>query len=258
MTEVAALAGSRTAPPYLVQGRAVQLPVVVRDAEVTSAMYPVRTVAMRKLLPTPSLHPAEWWPGWAICVLSAIEYTDNDLGAYNEFGVNFLVTYGPRPVRPLLGLITASRQHTLGAYVHRLPVTTTFSRDAGRDIWGFPKTVASIGFTNEGDHRICRLDADGMHVLTFGTRRGGRRSFADLPQDSYAWRDGMLFRTPSRMSADGVGFRLGGAVLTLGDHPMAAELRTLGLPRRALSTTSFPHWRATFDAAQILERSPRA
>lgn len=258
MAETAALAGSRTAASHLVQGRVVQLPVVVRDAEVTSAMYPVRTAAVRRLLPTPSLHPAECWPGWAIAVLSAIEYRDNDLGNYNEFGVNFLVTYGARPALPLLGLITASHQHTLGAYVHRLPVTTTFSRDAGRDIWGFPKTVAAIDFTQDGDRRVCRLDADGMHVLTFATRRGGSRSFADLPQDSYAWRDGMLFRTPSRMSAGGVGFRLGGAELALGEHPMAAELRGLGLPRRALSTTSFSQWRAVFDAAQILEGSPRA
>jgi hypothetical protein len=238
-----------------VQGRAVRLPVVVRDAEALSAMFPVRSSAVRALLPTPMLHPAEWLPGWAICVLAVIEYKDNDLGTYNEVGVNFLVTYGAdRPV-PLVGLVTASRRGTLGAYVHRLPVTTTFSRDAGRDIWGFPKTVAGITFADGGDRRSCRLEMDGAHVLTLGGRRGGRRSFADLPQDAYAWRDGVLFKTPSRMSADGVGFRLGGATVLLGDHPMADELRGLGLPRRALGTTSFTRWRATFEGAQILERS---
>jgi hypothetical protein len=59
------------------------------------------------------------------------------------------------------------------------------------------------------------------------------------------------------MSATEVGFRLGGATLELGAHPMADELRHLGLPRRALSTTSFGHWRAVFDEAEIVERSPR-
>jgi len=256
MTAVGSPVPPLTAPTHMVQGRTVHLPVVVRDAEALSVMYPVRTAAVRRLLPTATLHPAEWWPGWAICVLAAIEYKDNDLGTYNEVGVNFLVTYGPRRALPLLGLVTASRQGTLGAYVHRLPVTTSFSRDAGRDIWGFPKTVADITFTDTGDRRTCRLESDGAHVLTLGARRGGGRSFADLPQDAYAWRDGMLFKTPSTMSADGVGFRLGGATLELGAHPMADELRGLGLPRRALSTTSFQHWRATFQDAQILERSP--
>jgi len=248
-------AHSPSAPAHLVQGREVHLPVVVRDAEALSVMYPVRTAAVQRLLPTATLHPAEWWPGWAICVLAAIEYKDNDLGTYNEVGVNFLVTYGPRRALPLLGLVTASRQGTLGAYVHRLPVTTSFSRDAGRDIWGFPKTVAHITFTDTGDRRTCRLESDGVHVLTLGARRGGERKFADLPQDAYAWRDGMLFKTPSTMSADGVGFRLGGATLELGSHPMADELRGLGLPRRALSTTSFRRWGASFDDALILERN---
>jgi hypothetical protein len=246
---------TRPAATHLVQGRTVPIPVVVRDAEGLSLMYPVRAATVRRLLPTPTLHPAEWWPGWAICVLAAIEYKDNDLGTYNEVGVNFLVTYGPHRALPLLGLITASRLGTLGAYVHRLPVTTTFSRDAGRDIWGFPKTVADITFADAGDRRTCRLEADGAHVLTLTAPRGGSRSFADLPQDAYAWRDGMLFKTPSTMSAEGVGFRLGGATLELGPHPMADELRGLGLPRRALGSTSFLRWGATFQDAQILERS---
>lgn len=252
---------SATAPPpltHIVQGRAVRIPVVVRDAAAMSAMFPVRSALVRGLLPTPRLHPAEVFPGWAICVLAAIEYKDNDLGTYNEVGVNFLVTYGPQAPLPLLGLVTASRAGTLGAYVHRLPVTTSFSRDAGRDIWGFPKTVDTITFTDSGDQRTCRLDADGTHVLTLGARRGGTRTLAEIPQDAYAWRDGTLFKTPSRMSADEVGFRLGGATVTLGTHPIADELRALGFPRRALSTTWFGRWRATFDDAQILERSPAA
>jgi hypothetical protein len=247
-------------PPltHIVQGRVVRLPVVVRDAAAMSAMFPVRTERVRALLPTPRLHPAECVPGWAICVLAAIEYKDNDLGSYNEVAVNFLVTYGATRPWPLVGLVTASRAGTLGAYVHRLPVTTSFSRDAGRDIWGFPKTVDHITFSDVGDERACRLEIDGAHALTLGARRGGARTLAEIPQDAYAWRDGTLFKTPSRMSADAVGFRLGGATVELGTHAMADELRGLGFPRRALATTWFGHWRATFDDAQILERSAGA
>lgn len=255
MAIAGAPAQTPTPPTHLVQGKLVRIPVVVRDAVGMSGMFPVRSARVRALLPTPRLHPAEWLPGWSICVLAAIEYKDNDLGSYNEVGVNFLVTYGDRPPTPLVGLVTASRQGTLGAYVHRLPVTTSFSRDAGRDIWGFPKTVDTITFSDVGPNRICRLDADGAHVLTFAMRRGGTRTLPEMPQDAYAWRDGMLFKTPSRMAADAVGFHLGGATVTLGSHPIADELRGLGFPRRALSTTWFGHWRATFDDAQILERS---
>jgi hypothetical protein len=165
------------------------------------------------------------------------------------------VTYGPTRPLPVLGLVSASRHGTLGAYVHRLPVTTSFSRDAGRDIWGFPKTVDRITFEDVGDRRVCRLEADDAHVLTLSMPRGGTRTLAEIPQDAYAWRDGMLFKTPSRMRADGVGFRVGGARVALGAHPVADELRTLGFPRRSLGSTWFGHWQATFDDAQILERS---
>ncbi|NKS78096.1 hypothetical protein GS539_20115 [Rhodococcus hoagii] len=41
----------------------------------------------------------------------------------------------------------------------------------------------------------------------------------------------------------------GGAELTLGDHPIADELRSLGLPRRALATTTIPDLRMTFGDA---------
>ncbi|MCC6849026.1 MAG: acetoacetate decarboxylase family protein [Deltaproteobacteria bacterium] len=254
MTAAGAPATSPAPPTHLVQGRAVRIPVVVRDAVAMSAMFPVRAAGVRRLLPTPRLHPAEWLPGWAICVLAAIEYRDNDLGRYNELGVNFLVTYGPARLLPLLGLVRASRQGTLGAYVHRLPVTTSFSCDAGRDIWGFPKTVDEIVFEDVGERRVCRLESEGAHVLTLAMQRGGTRTLAEIPQDAYAWRDGRLFKTPSRMRAEGVGFRVGGATVALGAHPLADELRALGFPRRALGSTWFGRWQATFDDAVILER----
>ena len=155
---------SSPAASHVVQGRAVRLPVVVRDADAVSAMYPVRTAAVRKLLPTPSLHPAEWFPGWAICVLAAIEYKDNDLGSYNEVGVNFLVTYGPRVRRCRSSVVIARRAQRHARRV-RAPLAghDRFSRDAGRDIWGFPKTV--------DDHHRSRTKATAASAASRRTAR---------------------------------------------------------------------------------------
>jgi hypothetical protein len=235
---------------YTVQGRTVVLPVVVRDALSISAVYVVPAGAVRRLLPTPALHVPELFPGLALCVLAAVEYRDNDLGRYNEVAVNFFVTHGGRRPLPFFGLLAGFRRRAIGAYVHRLPVTTSFSRDAGRDIWGFPKTVEEITFEDEAGWRTCTLTSGGAHVLTLSVVRGGRRRFDDLAQDAYAWRDGVLFKTPSVMGAEGVGTRLGGARLTLGAHPFADELRSLGLPKRALMSSSFERMRATFGAPQ--------
>ena len=71
-----------------------------------------------------------------------------------------------------------------------------------------------------------------------------------MPQDAYTWHEGRLRRTPSVMRATGFGARVGGASLTLGTHPIADELRSLGLPRGALFSMSMEHLAATFDAPQ--------
>jgi hypothetical protein len=239
---------------FTVQGRLVPMPVRVRDAVSLSAVYLVPTRAVAQLLDPAPVHVLEVVPGRALCVLAAVEYRDNDLGRYNEFAVNFFVQYGGPPPRPFLGLVSAFRHRTAGAYVHWLPVTTTFSRDAGRDIWGFPKTVEEIEFRDENGWRMCTVVSGGIHVLTFSVRRRGRRSLPEMPQAALASRDGALFRTRSVMSGVGVGTRLGGARLRLGQHPRADELRSLGLPRAALMSSSMESMRAVFEGPELLAR----
>jgi hypothetical protein len=60
----------------------------------------------------------------------------------------------------------------------------------------------------------------------------------------------VLHRTAFRSGADGVGTKRGGADLLLGEHPVADELRTLGLPKPALFSVWMGHMRGRFEAAQ--------
>jgi hypothetical protein len=243
-----------TAESYVVHGRSVSLPVAVRDATSITAIYLVPTAAARRLVGHPALQLYEIVPGKSVCVLAAVEYRDNDLGAYNEFAVNFFVRHGRRRPVPLFGLLAAFARRGVGAYVHWLPVTTQFSRDAGHDIWGFPKTVEDITFRDVGAGRACTVVSHAQHVVTLSVRRGGQRRMPELPQDSFASRDGELLRTPAVMSGEGVGLRLGGATLTLGEHPRADELRSLGLPRAAVVSTWTERLQARFGAPQRLGR----
>ena len=250
-TEPPAFRGDAATTPWEIQGRPVVLPVVVRDALVVQSVFPVRTAAVRKLLPAHGpLHPLEPWPGTSLCSIGAIEYRDNDLGRYNEVAVSVFVTEAAAPPRPFLGLVQAFRAARAGVFITHLPVTTSFSRDAGCEIWGIPKTDSEIDINDENGRRVCLLAADGRHVLTLVAPFAGKRRLAPTPQLAYACRDGVVWRTPSIMEGTDVGFRLGGAELALGQHPMAEELRGLGLPRRALFSTSFGRMRARFDAAE--------
>ena len=138
----------------------------------------------------------------------------------------------------------------LSAYIHRLPVDGEFTCEAGQSIWGFPKFVSDISLSTTDDVETAMLRADGEHVLTQSMRTGGSRSFPERTQISYSLRNRTLYCTPSTMIGDKIGARMGGATLALGSHPIADELRSLGLPKRALFTTYIGHMRGKFYAAE--------
>ena len=234
---------------YVFQGREVTLPVVVRDASSVAATYLVAAEGARRLLPGPELDVVELLPGKALFSLACIDYRDNDLGDYNEVSLAFFVREKRAPARlPYVATAFDLARNRIATYIHRLPVDQSFTCEAGRGIWGFPKSVEQIDFSDSGDRRQCRLAVGGVHVLTFSAPRGGTRVLADMPMTTYSYIDGVLHKTTFVAGATGVGIRLGGAELSLGDHPIASELRSLGLPRRPLMTVWMEHQHGRFEA----------
>ncbi len=234
-----------------VLGREVRLPVEVRDATAAVAYYLVPAAAAQRLISLSGLTVARFLPGRTLCTIGAMDYKDNDLGAYREIAVTFFVREGGRDAGPLATLPDFLRGR-LSAYIHQLPVDDEFSCEAGRLIWGFPKFVTQIDLSRSGGAQTATLSAEGRHVLTQRVRSGGRRTLPQRTQVSFAFRDGTLYRTPSLMNGERMGFRLGGAALELGSHEMADELRSLGLPKRPLFSTWIGRMRARFDAPEVI------
>jgi hypothetical protein len=88
----------------------------------------------------------------------------------------------------------------------------------------------------------------GRHVLTLGVARGGKTRVPDAEMTTYTRIDNVTHATRFVSGAEGVGFHLGGAQLELGSHPLADELRSLGLPRRPLLGVWMEHMHGRFDA----------
>lgn len=114
---------------YDILGATVTLPVRVRDASAGTAMYDVEATAAAALLPA-DFEVVESGPGRAQLAIVVVDYRDNDLGSYLEVGLMFFV-------RPRGG-------GDEGTFITRLPVSGPFTCAAGRQIWGFPKTVERI------------------------------------------------------------------------------------------------------------------
>lgn len=238
---------------YVFQGRTVTLPVEVRDATSGAVTYLVSAAAARELLPGPELEIVEVLPGQALFSIAIIDYVDNDLGDYNEVSLAFFVRRrgkrGRLPV-PYLGSVVDFFSNDLATWIWKLPVDQSFTCEAGKGIWGFPKTVEQIDFEDAGERRTGRLLMDGEHVLTLSVPRGGSRTLADMPFTTYSYVDGALCRTRFVAGSTGVGFSLGGADLILGTHPIADALRRLGLPRRALMSVWMQHQHARFEGPE--------
>ncbi len=254
------------ATSWTVLGRTVSLPVEVRAASQWNVQYLVPARAAQRIVAPTGLEVTGPLPGRALVALAACRYDDTDLDPYHEVGLAFLVR--PHDAPPLAGPAQRLRELAagdVGAYIHRLPVDQEFTCAAGRDLWGFPKWVTSIDI-DAPDHRdegsatgtTIRLVDDGAHVLTLTVASGGRLALPDRAPPSYSFRDGVLRRTEWTTTTEGSTGRPGGATIVLGDHPMADELRALGLPRRALFSSSAAQMRASFGAAEVVEpRRPR-
>ena len=169
----------------------------------------------------------------ALFTIAVADYEDTDLGAYQEVGLIFLVT-GPRG---------------RGIYVWHLPVNQEFTNAAGREIWGYPKFVTDISVEVRGSAMRTVL-AD---VLELEVKRGLVPTPLPAPP-TYTVLDGVSRVTTFRSKGLALA-RPGGARLTLGTGPISEELGSLGLPRRALGSSSMARFRASFGPADVVTRS---
>jgi hypothetical protein len=237
---------------YQIQGRRVTMPVVVRDASAGVATWLLPSRAARRLVPD-AFEVAEVLPGRTPVAIAVIDYRDNDLGDYDEVSITFFVR--PRGARrgiPWLGALVDLLRGRLGTYIWKLPVNQAFTCEAGRTIWGFPKSVETIELRAEERGATCRLEMDGEHVLTLALPRGGSRTMPDMEMVTYSLIEGIPHRTRFRQGGSGAGFRLGGARLQLGTHPIADALRSLGLPGPALMTMWTERMHGRFEAPEKL------
>jgi Acetoacetate decarboxylase (ADC) len=234
-----------TASQHTIAGTVITMPVQIRRAEQHMAMFSVDADAAQHLIDYSGLQVCRYLPGRAVAVLMLMHYIDGDLGRYYEFGTSVMVNppgsnaSGPRALQ------------SAGAFIHHLPVDQEFTLEAGTKIWGYPKVMADFTI-REGRQFGFDCSVDGQLVIGMEFRRG-------LPirlvprhdeQRSYSHRDGTTRETSFEHTLDGVRTRFGGVRIRLGDHPYSKELAALGLPKRAMMSSSAENVQMTFGDAQ--------
>lgn len=228
---------------YEIQGQTVTLPVVVRKATAGVAFFDVDAAAAQRFVPGDAFEVVEASPGTAQLLVALIDYQDNDLGDYLEVGLTLFV-------RPVGAPADGSAD---GTFIVHLPVDQSFTCEAGRTIWGFPKSVQAITADHAETSSTWSLTMDGELVLRITVPRGGTDEMPDVSIQTYTYKDGVPHTTPFTQGGGGSSIGFGeGVEVELGSHPIAKELAALGLPKAASMSTWTEDMHGTFEAAVAL------
>ncbi len=227
---------------FVIQGRTVTMPAIVRDASAGNAIFLVPVTGAQRLVGD-AFEVVEMAPGEAQLILGFVDYRDNDLGDYHEVMIVLMV-------RPH-GASSAAD----GTFIYKLPVDQSFTCEAGRRIWGFPKSIEQIDIDYGAAQATCRLTMGGQHVftLTVPRARPGDAAPPDMAMTTYTYLDKPM-AVPFTTGGTGASMVVGadGVELTLGTHALADELRALGLPAPAIMSTWTEHMRGAFGAPRKL------
>jgi Acetoacetate decarboxylase (ADC) len=234
-----------TAAQHTIAGRVLTMPVRIRKATQHMAMFSVDADAAQHLIDYSGLQVCRYLPGRAIVVLTFMHYIDGDLDEYHEFNTSVMLNppgstaSGPRALQ------------SAGAFTHHMPVDREFTLEAGTKIWGYPKVMAEFAI-REGREFGFDCTVDGQLVIGMEFRRGLplRLTPRHQSQISYSHRRGVTCETAFEYTLDGVRSRFGGVRVRLGDHPYAKELASLGLPKRAMLSSSAENVQMVFGDAQ--------
>lgn len=238
---------------FIINGKEICLPVKVGAASMLMNTYVVDAQKVAHILEGTGFRPLTLWPGKALMQLLAVDYRENDLGDYNEGAIIFPVLTPDEPCLPLIGPWIKLARGTACNYVYRMPVNQGFTTHAGRFIWGFPKwkTGMEIEYT-AAKYSGCFSD-NGMLVYRIHSDAGGDLTFKQQRSPSVTVRNGLAGKTWGTSSASGMTFRLGGEIPTIGnEHPLAIELRSLGLPKKPLFSVSAKELKMHFDGAETV------
>jgi hypothetical protein len=200
------------------------------DWSVMSASFPAPVSNLQEKLPK-GLVAVEFEPATITIILRAIEVRKaQGLSPYNEFAVEVPVMYQK----------TAVDKGLPGSYVLYMPVTSEEARWGGVEIVGLPKFIAEINFEETDEIRQCNVQANKKTIVTLEVQK--------LTPESQAWdwyiygvRDGKLLRTHLACKGQrGLSNTKAGASFSLGNHPIADELRALKIGNASTASEYAP------------------
>lgn len=226
-------------PAVDIGGTEIALPIRYWRTDCFMGIFPADHGAVRDLLPSSRLHPVRLLGDKVAVAVVAYNYLETGVGPYGEIGISPLCTLD-RAAPPVLPLLLQGHGRGFGGFVAHLPVTARIARNAGRTIWGYPKFVADMAFDLQPERQQVTLAEGGQEILRLEVRRSGPVLLERAPLTTFTVRDSRLIRTTvATRGYVATGLGASDSSLTLGDHPLGDELRSLGLGTNPVVTKTY-------------------
>ncbi|NQT71816.1 MAG: acetoacetate decarboxylase family protein [Chloroflexi bacterium] len=235
------------------EGGNLGYPSYFRDGSAAMGLFVVPASAANALIADSGFEVARIAPGRTIFSLSCVHYDDSDCGVYEEIALSFFVKkMGQGKRLPYISTLLDIQRGNIASYTWRLPVTTQLALDAGKYMWGLPKTIEEIDYENaDGQATFTWRDGD-KEVLSYSVAAQGTRQPATMSPPVYSIFEGSPHVSYLTQTYRDTGIQFRGGELQLGNHPIADELRSLGLPKRPLISTWNGHLYFQMSAPQQL------
>ena len=236
-----------------------ELPILYFRDDLFALFFTADPRKVRALMPSDRLHPVLLTSKKAMVGIAAFNYIETSIGPYGEVAVVIPAVYGYAAPPLILPALMEARYPGFGTLVLHLPVTRTVARDAGRGEWGYTKFVADMRFTITPEFMACRMAEEGSHILTLRVARKGIVMRDRKPLVTYSVRQGDLIRTTiSQRGACRVALSPGSSHLILGDHPVSASIRELGLADRPLMSRYYVERSGILPSGVVVEKGVRS
>lgn len=235
-----------------ITGGTCSVPILYRDVYAITGVFVAPTLALKEVLPTSRLVPAEIMPGKGLLGIMAFDYRDTSIGPYRELAIAVPARYHPRINPPVIPALRMAASISFEVFVWQLPVTTEVALHAGIDIWGYPKFLAEIEF-EEGEKTVrCSLSEKGEHILTLEVRKSTPKMKSYFDINTYTVKgEELLFTSIKGISSSlGRSFIPGTARLTLGEHSLSRKIREMA-PGKSVHSLYIPRAKTILPEAEM-------
>ena len=236
--------------------QAYTFPVQFDDVHYIASLYTADKEKVNRLLDGTGLKAGLHFFGKPVIALGLIQYKVSDLGAYNEIILAIPVIRATEKtgLKNWFDLYTDFNKRKGGQYIIHIPVTTQQSVDAGRNLWGYPKTLLSIKhqFSNNHIHTTLLDEADQPLIQV----KGGLGFGVPIPAMqlmTYSFLNNALLKTTVDVSSK-MKWKIGAQLKIQVDsirHAMGKDIRELGIENKnPIFTIESMHFKAKFNEGQ--------